>query len=41
MKPEDFETSLQKALNVTLMHFNITLQAAQALKTMVNGTKVS
>ena len=37
MQPEDFETWLQKALNVILVHLNLILQAAQALKTMMNG----
>ena len=37
MQPEDFETWLQKALNVILVHLNLILQADQALKTTMNG----
>ena len=41
MQPEDFETWLQKALNVILVHLNLILQAAQAFKTMMNGRNVN
>lgn len=41
MQPEDFEAWLQKALNVILVHLNLILQAAQALKTMMNGRNVN
>lgn len=41
MQPEDFETWLQKALNVILVQLNLILQAAQAFKTMMNGRNVN
>lgn len=41
MKPEGYESWLQKVLNVILMYLNFILQAAQALKTMRNGRNVN